>query len=38
MLDLELIQIETPEYLFLYLLFPYLKMGMDKLILLILKV
>ncbi len=38
MLDLELIQIETPEYLFLYLLFPYLKMEMDKLILLILKV
>lgn len=37
-LDLELIQIETPEDLFLYLLFPYLKMRMDKLILLILKV
>ena len=37
-LDFELIQIDTPEDLFLYLLFPYLKMGMDKLILLILKV
>jgi len=37
-LDLELIQIEPPEYLFLYLFFPYLIMGMDKLILLILKV
>ena len=37
-LDFDLIQIDTPEDLFLYLLFPYLKMGMDKLILLILKV
>jgi hypothetical protein len=37
-LDFELIQIDTPEDLFLYLLFPYLKMGLDKLILLILKV
>ena len=37
-LDFELIQIDTPEDLFLYLLFTYLKMGMDKLILLILKV
>ena len=37
-LDVELIQIDTPEDLFLYLLFPYLIMGMDKLILLILKV